>query len=362
MSRIKRGLRNFSLSIAAVAMLSSGCAAVYRQPDYVNRGRANFVENLRKSDNHRAGLDVVPADFGFVGGNFFVSGYLRNGDVVIANEEVDRSNDVLLRNVGREISKIIKLNESSPDRHPKREIYVTGIYDRGYGRDDGLDLETININGDLYFTDPTGRCEFTNGFEFWDQDGWKWFNNVHYPEGFSPWWDHNRRGMFFERHGVVNPYGDWDKDGISNWSESVLGTNMYNYDTDYDGLDDLTELYFGTDPCDSDSDNDGYSDYYDPFPLWHSRYHETPRHSDWSVWWNNNYDNVETRYKTPKSKRIIPGTRWKESKKGRKETIKYRRTLDNQEKKVRINVEKVRKVQQREQKSKTKNPRTKKTR
>jgi len=36
--------------------------------------------------------------------------------------------------------------------------------------------------------------------------------------------------------------------------------------------------------------------------------------------------------------------------------------LDNQEKKVRINVEKVRKVQQREQKSKTKNPRTKKTR
>ncbi len=346
MSRLKRGLRNLGLSFLAASIFTTGCAAVYRQPNYITRGGPSFVENLRRLDNHRTGFDVVPIDVGFFDGKFFVSGYLRNGDVIIGREDIDRSNDLLLREAKKDISKIIRLNESSPDSHPGRTIYLTGIYDRDFRGDDELDLETINISGELYFTDPVGQCAFMNGFEFWNQDWWRWFNNVHYPEGFSPWWDLRRNGVFFDRRGVVNPHGDWDNDGISNWSESLLGTNMYNRDTDYDRLDDLTELWFGTDPTDSDTDNDGYSDYYDPYPLWHFRYHENPRYSDWSIWWSNNYDNVEVRYKTPKGKRTIPGVKWKEEKKGMREDIRYRRVLNNRERDVRINAERERRSQQ----------------
>lgn len=359
-SRLKRGLKNFGLSFLATVMLTTGCAATYRQPNSSLRGRGTYVENLRRVDGYRTGFDIIPVETGFYEGDFFVSGYLRNGDVIFANEDVDNSNDGLLRNVRNDIYKIIKLNESSPDSHPDRTVYVTGIYDRDFEKDDRLDLETINVSGELYFTDPVGSCDFVRGFEFWNQDWWRWFNNVHYSRGFNPWWDVGRRGVFFERHGVVSPNEDWDGDGISNWSESVLGTNMYNFDSDYDGLDDLTELLIGTNPLDSDTDNDGYSDYYDPFPLWHSRYHEGLRHIDSQIWWGSNYNGVQIRHK-PLGKKETPEVRFKKSGNSRHENIRYHRVLDNQEREVRVKAERER-VKQKEPSEKIKKLRTKKTR
>lgn len=335
MSRLKRRLKNLGLSVIAASIFTSGCTTVYRQPDYGVGGRSSYVENLRRLDDHRAGFDVVPVDVGFVDDKFFVSGYLRNGDVIIASEEVDRSNNVLLRDARRDISQIINLNESSPNSHPGRTIYVTGIYDRDFRRDDLLNLETINVSGELYFTDPVGRCDFMDGFEFWNQPWWRDYNQAHYPIGLRPWWDQNRTGIIKGYHfGISHPNGDWDGDGISNWAERCMGTNPYNRDSDYDGLDDLLELWFGTNPLDRDSDNDGYWDGEDPFPLWHSRHHRNHQHRQWDIWWVQNYENMSVRYKI-RDLPAIPGEKWK-TKPGRdSERARYKKKLNTREEIVR---------------------------
>lgn len=55
---------------------------------------------------------------------------------------------------------------------------------------------------------------------------------------------------------------DDDSDGLPNWFEQWLGSDVGNPDTDYDGLSDADEQYLtGTDPINWDSNSDGYSDH-----------------------------------------------------------------------------------------------------
>jgi hypothetical protein len=54
---------------------------------------------------------------------------------------------------------------------------------------------------------------------------------------------------------------DFDDDGLINYDESQLGTNLYNNDTDHDSLDDYSEVHsYGTDPTSNDSDGDSMPD------------------------------------------------------------------------------------------------------
>ncbi len=53
---------------------------------------------------------------------------------------------------------------------------------------------------------------------------------------------------------------DSDGDGLSDETETALGTSPDNADTDGDGLDDGNELDLGTDPTEEDTDGDGYTD------------------------------------------------------------------------------------------------------
>lgn len=59
-----------------------------------------------------------------------------------------------------------------------------------------------------------------------------------------------------------NGNSDYDLDGINNAQELELGTNPKNPDSDFDGLSDYDEIYIlGTDPKSYDTDDDGMNDY-----------------------------------------------------------------------------------------------------
>ncbi|MBV5330969.1 hypothetical protein JZU69_00775, partial [bacterium] len=48
--------------------------------------------------------------------------------------------------------------------------------------------------------------------------------------------------------------GDYDKDGLTNRAEYLLGTDPVNPDTDGDGVDDRTEVeFYGSDPTRRDA-------------------------------------------------------------------------------------------------------------
>ena len=53
---------------------------------------------------------------------------------------------------------------------------------------------------------------------------------------------------FLSQDLMVNPEGDYDLDGLSNYQEALRGTNPQNEDTDGDGIDDYKETEFGLDP------------------------------------------------------------------------------------------------------------------
>lgn len=54
---------------------------------------------------------------------------------------------------------------------------------------------------------------------------------------------------------------DTDNDGLSDYSETVFGTDPRLFDTDQDGLYDLAELLIQTDPTRKDTDGDGLTDF-----------------------------------------------------------------------------------------------------
>lgn len=55
---------------------------------------------------------------------------------------------------------------------------------------------------------------------------------------------------------------DTDGDGLYDYIEEVLHTDMHSPDSDFDGLNDYNEVYLlGTNPMQSDTDNDTLSDY-----------------------------------------------------------------------------------------------------
>lgn len=65
-------------------------------------------------------------------------------------------------------------------------------------------------------------------------------------------------GSLFPDNG---PLGDPDHDGLTNLQEFFYGTNPFNPDTDGDGISDYDEIFnFGTNPGSSDSDGNGIPD------------------------------------------------------------------------------------------------------
>ncbi len=54
---------------------------------------------------------------------------------------------------------------------------------------------------------------------------------------------------------------DYDHDGLSDYEEWLVGTDMFSYDTDNDTLNDFEEIVHGTNPLVNDTDGDGLSDY-----------------------------------------------------------------------------------------------------
>jgi len=60
--------------------------------------------------------------------------------------------------------------------------------------------------------------------------------------------------------GLPDGARDFDRDGLSNLAEILLGTDPRLADSDYDGLTDSDELVRGTDPTNPDSDGDGWPD------------------------------------------------------------------------------------------------------
>ena len=74
----------------------------------------------------------------------------------------------------------------------------------------------------------------------------------------DPYWDENAGDYVI----VFLPnLGDYDGDGIANYTEKVNGTDPRNPDTDGDGLNDYDEIVtHWTDPLDSDTDGDGFND------------------------------------------------------------------------------------------------------
>tara|TARA_Y100000034_G_scaffold19017_1_gene21298 strand:- start:463 stop:1650 length:1188 start_codon:yes stop_codon:yes gene_type:complete len=297
-SKIKRSLKNVGLSLLAVATLASGCAGTYHSK-YSNENS----DKLRRLDGKRVGFEVIPEEIEYRKNIFMICGYSPEiNEYIEIYEDVDRTNKNLLNNVKNDLENIININNYSPNGHPMKSIYVSGRYDNRFSGLDILELESVNINGELYFTDPINNSRLYGDidFEFWKRPWWRWHVHVHYIDGFSPWWDS------YWHHDFL----DSDGDGISNWSEMMIGTNPHNRDSDFDGLSDLSEIWFGTNPRDPDSDNDGYWDGYDPFPLWHSRHHKHLRHNSWHPWWDAHYKHMERRH-APVKKHMIPGKKWK---------------------------------------------------
>ncbi|WP_462169268.1 hypothetical protein [Pseudoalteromonas lipolytica] len=60
-----------------------------------------------------------------------------------------------------------------------------------------------------------------------------------------------------------NKLPDSDNDGLNDYIEEDLGTNLFNSDSDHDGIPDLEEVSLGTNPTLLDSDGDGFSDYFE---------------------------------------------------------------------------------------------------
>jgi len=337
---LKRRLRDFGIAALATITLA-GCATNYYERYSQYRDIAQSYETSVLNEDTRTGFEIIPKSFDFFGDVFKIEGNFLNGQKISIYENLNDSNYNLLVNVAADLTKIIELNEDSPAGHPQKGVYVTGKYNHQIGKEQILELETVNMNGNLYYTDPTNNSglAINVGFEFWNQNWWRNYNKVYYPLGLKPWWDPSQTGIILNYHsGIFQPNGDWDGDGISNWAEECIGTNPYNRDSDYDGLEDLTELWFGTNPLDRDSDNDGYWDGEDPFPLWHSRHHENYHYRDWHLWWNHHYNDMNRRHQ-PLHKQDIPGETWRTKTDRSTERIQYKQRLNTQEESIRRKVE-----------------------
>ena len=80
-------------------------------------------------------------------------------------------------------------------------------------------------------------------------------------EGFRVFWQ-GMGGDFYRAKNVL--FIDGDGDGLSSFSEGIIGTNPYNSDSDGDSLPDWWEFLYGLNPLDScdvsyDLDRDGLS-------------------------------------------------------------------------------------------------------
>ena len=348
--KVKDGLKKTGLTLLVAATIgsTSGCAQyVSKYNNIENRVGYESSYNLENlGDGIRTGLEIIPERVDIFDKTLRIEGYSQEkGENISIYEDVRGSNRTLLKEVKESIDKIIEINQISPAGHPLKEVYATGIYDERQDNDI-LELETININGELYFTDPSYESRLNNnrGHEFWGEGWWKWYNHAHYPSNFNPWWDPELRGVITYNTSYHDHYGqDWDGDGISNWSEMIAGTNPYNWDTDYDGLSDLVEIWMGTNPRDPDTDNDGYMDGYDPYPRWHNNHHWNHHH--WDMWWDHHYNHInwhhqyKQRRHAPISKtgeRRVPGKTWKTKTFDQK---KYKTDLRKSEKSLKTKVE-----------------------
>ncbi len=59
---------------------------------------------------------------------------------------------------------------------------------------------------------------------------------------------------------IVNPEQDWDGDELTNYEESIIGSDPYNSDSDYDGVTDGNEIWMFYLPTCEDTDGNGVLD------------------------------------------------------------------------------------------------------
>ena len=195
---LKRKLRDLGIATLAAVTFTTGCAFTNYDSRYSERdGQNASYEYLMQQDGKRTGLEIIPQSVKFFEDIFRIEGISSEGRQISVYEDLDDSNYNLLVNISADLKRIIDLNSKSPNGHPLKGIYVTGKYDHKIDTNDILELETVNVNGDLYYTDPANNSRLaTNvGFEFWNQPWWRDYNQAHYPIGLRPWWDQNRTGI-----------------------------------------------------------------------------------------------------------------------------------------------------------------------
>lgn len=123
------------------------------------------------------------------------------------------------------------------------------LYAKWYNQEDLTDSDNDGVSDEMereFGTDP--YLNDTDSDSLSDFDELNWLN-------YNPLLDDT------DENGILDKDEDPDDDGLSNYDESQIGTNMIVVDTDHDGLTDYEEArIYGTLPLNPDSDGDGVAD------------------------------------------------------------------------------------------------------
>lgn len=282
------------------------------------------VKNLSSYDDKRIEFSAIPISSDLTGNEFNLRLEVKDENNntlyhVLAKEDVNASNRDLIKEINYLLSSkdkdregIIQYNKSNPSWDKDIKVTVSGIYNqfpktnRSFYESGKLELETITLLNERYFTDPEQSAIYKENPDNLFSDK-QVYVRVHYPAYIHPRWDWDGDGIpdwwksRYKNFRWNTRWNDADGDGLSNLTEWRIGTDPYNSDTDFDGLSDYYELRVGLNPKCNDSDHDGISDYYDNYPRWNNdiiivttpflfwNHHWTNFYFHWDMWGYNHW-------------------------------------------------------------------------